>query len=136
MDRVRIWLFGDGTPADYVWSTVVFVVTLFSLIGLWNTYANVTSSQQRLTAALSAQSNAQHELTQAQTDLTNTTNPVFLELEARRELGMIKPGETPYAVANPPSAAPVTQTVPQPAPAEPPQQSLWDWIRALAPFTE
>lgn len=136
MDRVRIWLFGDGTPADYVWSTVVFVVTLFSLIGLWDTYATVTSSQQRLTAAVSAQSHAQHELTKAQADLTNTTNPVFIELEARRELGMIRPGETPYAVANPPTEPATVQAAPQAQQSEEPKQSVWEWIRDLAPFSE
>ena len=136
MDRVRIWLFGDGSPADYVWSTVVFAVTLFSLIGLWDTYGTVTSSHQRLTAAVSAQDQARHDLTQAQTDLANTSNPTFIELEARRELGMIREGETPYAVANPPEVQPVN-VASQPTPATPaPPKSLWDRIRELAPFTE
>ncbi|WP_336248833.1 septum formation initiator family protein [Stomatohabitans albus] len=133
MERARILLFGDGTPSDYLWSAVVFCVTLYSLIGLWNTYHTVTSSHQRLTAAVSAQHQAQSDLARAQTDLANSANPTFIELEARRELGMIRPGETPYAVGNPPEVRAVPIEEPSAAPEEQPK-SLIDQLREWLPF--
>lgn len=132
MDRIRIWIFGEGTPADYLWSTVVFCVTLAALIGLWDTYGTVSSSQQRLTAAVSAQHQAQTDLAQAQTNLANSDNPVFIELEARRELGMIRPGETPYAVANPPEETTVTVVEPVAVKEEP--KDIWARLREWLPF--
>ena len=53
----------------------------------------------------------------------------YMELLAREQLGLVKPGEVSFVVLSPPATS--TVTVPESSKAKNPAQKVWRWIRSL-----
>ncbi len=53
----------------------------------------------------------------------------YMELLAREQLGLVKPGEVSFVVLSP--SATSTVTTPEPSKAKNPAQKVWRWIRSL-----
>lgn len=53
----------------------------------------------------------------------------YMELLAREQLGLVKPGEVSFVVLPPPATS--TATVQEPSVSKNPAQKVWQWIRSL-----
>lgn len=88
---------------------VVGTAMLLILLGAMATgpYADYTAAQERVTALEDRQVALGEAVETLETEAERLQDPASLEEQARSQLGMVRPGEIPYIVVNPPTEAPV-----------------------------
>lgn len=112
-----------------MWLALVLVATGAMAVGPYTDYLAATARVEELTAQRDALTAAVDDLEAARQDLSDPAN---LELLARGELGLVRPGEIPYVVTEDPveDAAP---SAPPPAPPPVWYRQLWERLQALLP---
>src|SRR6201995_749150 len=118
-----------GFPARRaaVLAAVVCVLTL-TIAGPVRTYFAQRTEMSQLTASEAALRRQVADLEQQKVKLAD---PAYIAAQARERLGFVKPGDIPYQVQLPPSAAVPTEPGNQPTPAatnDPWYTSLWHTI--------
>lgn len=107
--------------------------TALLCFSLYTGYNQLAASKERNLAVDTQLGEARLELAQVQSLNARLQDPRFLNLEARRQLGMVNPGEEAYALAIPDLTDREVLAAPEPE-ATPTPQSWWDRLKALAPF--
>jgi hypothetical protein len=95
-------------------------------------YADLTVAQERVATLEARQADLGSAVVALEEEAARLQDPRALEAQAREDLGMVRPGELPYIVADPLPTAPPTEraAAPSEAPAGPP--SAWDRVLAWA----
>lgn len=93
--RNRLYLFGIG----------VLVVLLGVMAS--GPYADYSAAQERVDALEQQQTSLDEAVTALEAEAERLQDPAALEEQARSQLGLVRPGEIPYIVVNPPTTAPV-----------------------------
>lgn len=101
-------------------------------------YADYTAAQERVTGLEDRQAALGEAVETLEVEAERLQDPAALEEQARSQLGMVRPGEIPYIVVNPPTEAPVPVNAnPEPdadVDAEGPGvlARVIEWVTALA----
>ena len=108
-------------------AAVVCVLTL-TIAGPVRTYFAQRTEMRQLAASEAA---LRQQITDLQQQKVKLADPAYIAAQARERLGFVKPGDIPYQVQLPPSAALPAEPGNQPAPAasnDPWYTSLWHTI--------
>lgn len=100
-------------------------------------YADYTAAQERVDALADRRQALDAAVEELEVEAERLQDPAALEEQARSQLGLVRPGEIPYIVVNPPSEAPVpVNAQPEVEPEDEGEPSAWDrisgWVRSLA----
>jgi cell division protein FtsB len=99
-------------------------------------YADYTAAQGRLTALEDREAELDESVESLQAEAARLQDPASLEEQARSQFGLVRPGEIPYIVVNPPSD-PVSPVNANPVPIAPVDgdvsvvDRLREWFLAL-----
>jgi cell division protein FtsB len=108
-------------------AAVVCVLTL-TIAGPVRTYLAQRTEMKQLAASEAA---LRRQIANLEQQKVKLADPAYIAAQARERLGFVKPGDIPYQVQLPPSAAPPAEPGTQPAPAatnDPWYTSLWHTI--------
>ncbi|MGI9015854.1 MAG: FtsB family cell division protein [Euzebya sp.] len=112
------------------------VLVLMLLVGVMalGPFANYTAAQDRVQALVGQRTSLDQSVEQLQVEADRLEDPAALEEQARAELGMVRPGEIPFIVANPPTIAPAPVNAAPVVKAEDQGTSVVDrfieWVRS------
>lgn len=107
-----------ASPRVLLGGLVVLVVVLGAMA--LGPYGDYTAARGRVEALAGEQQQLLEAVDGLESERERLQDPAALEEEARRELGLTRPGEIPYIVVNPPTEPPAPVRSPlQDQPAEP-----------------
>ena len=114
----------DGSPArgrvgrDRLYLLgIVAVVVLLGVLAV-GPYADYTASQDRLGELTAQRDQLTGAVEELESEAARLEDPATLEEAAREDLGMVRPGEIPFIVVNPPTEPPAPISAGGPVPAD------------------
>lgn len=100
-------------------------------------YADYTAAQERVHELVDRRAALDAAVEELEVEADRLQDPAALEEQARSQLGLVRPGEIPYIVVNPPTEPPAPVNAQSGADGEGGDgSSAWDrlsgWVRSLA----